>query len=136
MRNNTAPDPDRDAALQLLTLLQEEKSALEQNNLNSLETVIVSKAAAVERLQKLMTTNSVAGNPDAAPEQGIQASELNPILRQCLELNEHNHRIASARHKAVSTLLSTIRGEDIDAGPVYGKDGHMRTASSSTLGSF
>ena len=117
---------DRAAALNLLELLKREKTALENNDIEALETITLDKLSVMEGFtHRPSNDRSALATQDGALEQ---------VLRECRDLNDHNFRLVIARQRVVSDLLSTIRDGGSAAAPVYGKDGQLTPLDSNSLG--
>ncbi len=136
-----------DEALLLRTSLEEERRALEAQDLDALHAAAGSKTRSVERLQTLEAerrhTCAASGLGDAngdiaqlaAADSRIAGNwqKLIGIVTECNQLNTTNGAIIRVRKDHVETSLAVIRGSSPETG-VYGRDGKgMKDASQQTL---
>jgi flagella synthesis protein FlgN len=122
----TVFDKDIPATTQLLTLLQNERKALETRNYDEFQDIIGKKQtllAALEsntriRQQLLQKAgfNDEATTLKAADQQAPSVAkawrDLGTQWASCQELNEINERIASRTRLVVSQILDLLRGQN------------------------
>lgn len=133
------PEP-RDAAFQLhdnlsqhlacskvlLNTLDEERIALQSNDLSQLERVSVTKASAAEMLRRLgveltrlrerspaKTMAELCARFPDRPNLARDWSELMSLAAQCQRRNQENAALLDARQQQVRTSLRVLRGDPV-----------------------
>lgn len=155
MRNNTTPAQNEhllqllqvgvDCASGLIETLNEERSALEHQNVDALNVTADRKQQLLTRLEAMETERQAlckAGGFDHEPDamaQFLEASRATPKLvscwhrlvdlaKACSELNIRNGAIINVRRQQIAGTLSVIRGESPD-NDTYGQNGRDKVSS-------
>ena len=134
---------DIDTAQQLLSLLEQEFTALSERELNTLQELLTHKhhlqqleQHSAERGQLLLSSQVTAdqqGLLELAAHSPVKAqlisssTQLNALVEQCQQANLRNGRLIRSNQISVNSMLDIIRGTD--APKLYDKTG---SAASST----
>jgi flagella synthesis protein FlgN len=112
---------DISACRNLLQLLEQERDALKARDLTALEDVIQNKSANLQHLEQSAKQRSIwlALLRTCKPQVEQTWGELKDLLRECQEQNEINGKLLARNQQVFSRLLSIVRGQDDDSGPLY-----------------
>jgi flagella synthesis protein FlgN len=127
---------DISACRNLLQLLEQERDALKARDLTALEDVIQNKSANLQHLEQSAKQRSIWVASQKQPKDSVEDTwlallrtckpqveqtwgELKDLLRECQEQNEINGKLLARNQQVFSRLLSIVRGQDDDSGPLY-----------------
>lgn len=114
----------------LLDLLQQEREALPNDDIEALERITRSKASATEHLHALgrelpSLRASVAGEPE-------EWAAVQALAARCQSANSANASLLDVRARAVRGKLQVLRGNPVAS--VYGRSGNAAAFGSRRLG--
>lgn len=135
--------PTVEAARRLKSALEDERGALENEDMQALAAAGGRKRVHIGELEKLESRrrqllehyrhgddlSSMRGFIESCDDNGVLSArwrELIEVLEQCRHLNTVNGTVVQARRHQVSEALSVVRGNDSDV-EVYGPGGKTET---------
>jgi len=132
----------------LLVLLNKEREALRERNMDELERIVIEKAAHLESLEKsanersaLARSYSDASDQDSwreliknlnNEELSVSWLKLKDLLRLCKLENEVNGKLLSRNHQIYSRLLEIVRGQ-AQAPSLYNSRGSSSAGGSTNI---
>jgi flagella synthesis protein FlgN len=129
---------DINTAQQLLSLLEQEFSALSERDLDALQVLLTKKQPALRILEQHTAERSqlLLQNNTTADLQGLQefsarsplaaqlldsSAQLNTLIEQCQAANLRNGRLIRSNQTSVNSMLNIIRGTNTPS--LYDKTG-------------
>lgn len=120
---------DIDTAQQLLSLLEQEFTALSERELNTLQELLTHKQASLQQLEQhsaergqLLLNSKLTADQQGLLELAAQSplkaqlisnsTQLNALVEQCQQANLRNGRLIRSNQISVNSMLDIIRGTD------------------------